>query len=142
MSKLHASGHRLHALLERVRVLLEPVTKRWLGSPMDDQQARAAGQQPFEADHLFVPADSRGKVGVVEYGISAADRGAWRKKRANVVPDQFLRLLPVALDISLYFFQHTAECLQLGRCQSIQRHTLIADRAGRDLIEQGLTFHA
>ena len=50
MSKLHASGHRLHALLERVRVLLEPVTKRWLGSPMDDQQAREAGLQPFEAE--------------------------------------------------------------------------------------------
>jgi membrane fusion protein, adhesin transport system len=49
-SSPQAAGRRLHALLERVRIALEPLTKRWLGSPLDDRQAREAGLQPFEAE--------------------------------------------------------------------------------------------
>jgi len=52
---LTSLGHTLHALLERMRVGLEPLTRRWLGSPLDDAQATAAGMAPFEreADDLI-----------------------------------------------------------------------------------------
>ena len=43
-------GRALHTLLERVRVALDPVTRRWLGSPLDDAQAAAAGLAPFELE--------------------------------------------------------------------------------------------
>ncbi len=48
-------GQAVHALLERSRVLLAPLTTRWLGSPLDDAQAVAAGLAPFEheADALI-----------------------------------------------------------------------------------------
>ncbi len=48
-------GKTVHSLLERVRMLLEPVSRRWLGSPLDDAQAAAAGLVPFEheADALI-----------------------------------------------------------------------------------------
>jgi adhesin transport system membrane fusion protein len=45
-----AVGSALHASLERVRVVLEPLTRRVLGSPLDDAQAAAAGLRPFEAE--------------------------------------------------------------------------------------------
>ena len=48
-------GKTVHALLEWVRLLLEPASRRWLGSPLDDAQAAAAGLVPFEheADALI-----------------------------------------------------------------------------------------
>jgi membrane fusion protein, adhesin transport system len=41
---------RTFAVLERIRVALEPLTKRWLGSPLDDTQAADAGMRPFELE--------------------------------------------------------------------------------------------
>ena len=43
-------GKTIHALLERTRLLLAPLTRRWLGSPLDDAQAAAAGLAPFEQE--------------------------------------------------------------------------------------------
>jgi membrane fusion protein, adhesin transport system len=40
----------LHSTLERIRVALEPLTRRWLGSPLDDAQAADAGMRPFELE--------------------------------------------------------------------------------------------
>ena len=52
---LASLGKTVHALLERVRLLLEPASRRWLGGPLDDAQAAAAGLVPFEheADALI-----------------------------------------------------------------------------------------
>jgi membrane fusion protein, adhesin transport system len=41
---------RAFAVLERIRVALEPLTRRWLGSPLDDAQAADAGMRPFELE--------------------------------------------------------------------------------------------
>jgi adhesin transport system membrane fusion protein len=41
---------RTFNLLERIRIALEPVTRRWLGSPLDDTQAAEAGMRPFELE--------------------------------------------------------------------------------------------
>ena len=43
-------GKTIHALLERTRLLLAPLMRRWLGSPLDDAQAAAAGLAPFEQE--------------------------------------------------------------------------------------------
>jgi membrane fusion protein, adhesin transport system len=43
-------GLSVHAWLERVRIALEPLTRRWLGSPLDDAQAADAGLAPFERE--------------------------------------------------------------------------------------------
>ena len=52
---LRLLGRALHASLELVRRALEPLTRRWLGGPLDDVQAAAAGLAPFEheADALI-----------------------------------------------------------------------------------------
>jgi membrane fusion protein, adhesin transport system len=47
---LSALGRGLHALLEAIRRALEPLTRLWLGSPLDDQQAVTAGLAPFERE--------------------------------------------------------------------------------------------
>ena len=47
---LNTTGSTIHAALEAVRKLLEPVTKRWIGSPLDDAQAAEAGLAPFERE--------------------------------------------------------------------------------------------
>jgi adhesin transport system membrane fusion protein len=47
---MNAIGNTLHNGLERIRIALEPVTRRWLGSPLDDQTATAAGMRPFEVE--------------------------------------------------------------------------------------------
>ncbi|MDH4062004.1 MAG: HlyD family type I secretion periplasmic adaptor subunit [Aquincola sp.] len=47
---MNAVGTTLHGGLERIRVALEPVTRRWLGNPLDDQAAIAAGMRPFEVE--------------------------------------------------------------------------------------------
>lgn len=47
---MSAVGHTVHATLERIRLLLEPVTRRWFGEPLDDAQAAQAGLRPFEAE--------------------------------------------------------------------------------------------
>ena len=39
---MNAIGNTLHNGLERIRVALEPITRRWLGSPLDDRAATAA----------------------------------------------------------------------------------------------------
>jgi adhesin transport system membrane fusion protein len=41
---------RTLSVLERIRVALDPLTKRWLGSPLDDKQAAEAGMRPFELE--------------------------------------------------------------------------------------------
>jgi len=41
---------RFVSVLERIRVAIEPVTRRWLGSPLDDAQAAEAGMRPFELE--------------------------------------------------------------------------------------------
>ena len=43
-------GRGLHALLEALRRALEPLTRLWLGSPLDDRQAAEAGLAPFERE--------------------------------------------------------------------------------------------
>ncbi len=43
-------GLRFVSVLERVRVTIEPITRRWLGSPLDDAQAAEAGMRPFELE--------------------------------------------------------------------------------------------
>lgn len=50
MTMVSATGSRIHAALERMRLALEPLTRRWLGSPLDDAQAAAAGLAPFELE--------------------------------------------------------------------------------------------
>jgi adhesin transport system membrane fusion protein len=47
---LKTAGSKTHAALEAARKLLEPVTKRWLGSPLDDAQAAEVGLAPFERE--------------------------------------------------------------------------------------------
>ncbi len=47
---LRLLGRALHASLELVRRALEPLTRRWLGGPLDDVQAAAAGLAPFERE--------------------------------------------------------------------------------------------
>jgi membrane fusion protein, adhesin transport system len=44
-----AASHAVSAL-ERMRRGLEPLTRHWLGSPLDDAQAAEAGMRPFEAE--------------------------------------------------------------------------------------------
>jgi adhesin transport system membrane fusion protein len=41
---------RTLSVLERIRVALDPLTTRWLGSPLDDKQAAEAGMRPFELE--------------------------------------------------------------------------------------------
>jgi adhesin transport system membrane fusion protein len=50
MAVLTSIGGHVHATLERVRVALEPLTRRWFGSPLDDAQAAEAGLAPFELE--------------------------------------------------------------------------------------------
>ena len=47
---LKSLGNAIHSTLEHVRQALEPITRRWLGSPLDDAQAAAAGLAPFERE--------------------------------------------------------------------------------------------
>jgi adhesin transport system membrane fusion protein len=47
---LAALGKTVHATLERIRTRLEPLTRRWIGSPLDDAQAAEAGLAPFERE--------------------------------------------------------------------------------------------
>ena len=47
---LKSAGSMTHAVLEAVRKVLEPITSRWFGSPLDDTQAAAAGMAPFEQE--------------------------------------------------------------------------------------------
>jgi adhesin transport system membrane fusion protein len=44
-----AASHAV-SVLERMRLALEPLTRHWLGSPLDDVQAAEAGMRPFEAE--------------------------------------------------------------------------------------------
>lgn len=43
-------GNTVHAGLERIRLALEPLTRRWFGAPLDDAQAAQAGLRPFEIE--------------------------------------------------------------------------------------------
>ena len=47
---LKSIGNALHATLEGTRRALEPMTRRWFGSPLDDAQAIDAGLAPFERE--------------------------------------------------------------------------------------------
>jgi membrane fusion protein, adhesin transport system len=47
---MNTAAHRAVCVLERIRLALEPLTRRWLGSPLDDAQAAEAGMRPFEAE--------------------------------------------------------------------------------------------
>jgi adhesin transport system membrane fusion protein len=47
---MKALGNTIHAGLERIRIALDPVTRRWFGDPLDDAQAAHAGLRPFEAE--------------------------------------------------------------------------------------------
>jgi adhesin transport system membrane fusion protein len=47
---MNTAAHRTVSVLERVRLALEPLTRHWLGSPLDDVQAAEAGMRPFEAE--------------------------------------------------------------------------------------------
>ncbi len=47
---MNAAGNRFVSVLERLRVALDPITRRWLGSPLDDAQAAEAGMRPFELE--------------------------------------------------------------------------------------------
>jgi membrane fusion protein, adhesin transport system len=47
---MNAAGTRFISMLERARIALEPLTRRWLGSPLDDAQAAEAGMRPFELE--------------------------------------------------------------------------------------------
>ena len=50
MTSLTSIGTSVHATLERIRHTLEPLTRRWFGSPLDDAQAAEAGLAPFELE--------------------------------------------------------------------------------------------
>ena len=47
---MNATALRFVSVLERVRVAIDPITRRWLGSPLDDVQAAEAGMRPFELE--------------------------------------------------------------------------------------------
>jgi membrane fusion protein, adhesin transport system len=47
---MNAISNRFITVLERIRVTIEPITRRWLGSPLDDAQAAEAGMRPFELE--------------------------------------------------------------------------------------------
>jgi membrane fusion protein, adhesin transport system len=47
---MNATALRFISVLERMRVALDPITRRWLGSPLDDAQAADAGMRPFELE--------------------------------------------------------------------------------------------
>ena len=47
---MNAVGNRFISVLERIRVAIDPITRRWLGSPLDDAQAADAGMRPFELE--------------------------------------------------------------------------------------------
>jgi membrane fusion protein, adhesin transport system len=47
---LGAVGRMLHGVLEALRRALEPLTRRWLGAPIDDAQAAELGLLPFERE--------------------------------------------------------------------------------------------
>jgi len=47
---LTSLGKSVHATLEGIRRALEPMTRRWIGSPLDDAQAAEAGLAPFERE--------------------------------------------------------------------------------------------
>ena len=47
---LASLGKSIHATLEGIRRGLEPLTRRWIGSPLDDEQAAEAGLAPFERE--------------------------------------------------------------------------------------------
>jgi membrane fusion protein, adhesin transport system len=50
MTLLSPLGRALHATLEGVRKAIDPLTRRWLGSPLDDQAAADVGLRPFEVE--------------------------------------------------------------------------------------------
>jgi membrane fusion protein, adhesin transport system len=47
---MNATALRFVSVLERIRIAIEPLTRRWLGSPLDDAQAAEAGMRPFELE--------------------------------------------------------------------------------------------
>ncbi len=47
---MNAIALRFVSVLDRIRVAIEPITRRWLGSPLDDAQAADAGMRPFELE--------------------------------------------------------------------------------------------
>jgi adhesin transport system membrane fusion protein len=47
---MNATALRFVSVLERIRIALDPITRRWLGSPLDDAQAADAGMRPFELE--------------------------------------------------------------------------------------------
>jgi adhesin transport system membrane fusion protein len=47
---MNAAATHAVSVLERIRRALEPLTRHWLGSPLDDVQAADAGMRPFEAE--------------------------------------------------------------------------------------------
>lgn len=47
---MNAAALRFVSVLERIRLALDPLTRRWLGSPLDDAQAADAGMRPFELE--------------------------------------------------------------------------------------------
>jgi membrane fusion protein, adhesin transport system len=47
---MNTTALRFVSVLERMRVALDPITRRWLGSPLDDAQAADAGMRPFELE--------------------------------------------------------------------------------------------
>jgi membrane fusion protein, adhesin transport system len=47
---MNATALRFASVLDRIRIALDPITRRWLGSPLDDAQATEAGMRPFELE--------------------------------------------------------------------------------------------
>jgi membrane fusion protein, adhesin transport system len=47
---MNAIALRFVSVLERIRLAFDPLTRRWLGSPLDDAQAADAGMRPFELE--------------------------------------------------------------------------------------------
>ena len=68
---LNTAGSIVHSALEAMRRALEPLTRRWLGSELDDAQAAAAGLAPFEreADALISRRRTRGAQAIVRAAV-------------------------------------------------------------------------
>jgi membrane fusion protein, adhesin transport system len=47
---MNATALRFVSVLERIRIAIDPLTRRWLGRPLDDAQAADAGMRPFELE--------------------------------------------------------------------------------------------
>jgi membrane fusion protein, adhesin transport system len=68
---LKTLGSSIHGALERMRLLLAPITRPLLGSELDDAQAAAAGLAPFEreADALISRRRTHGAQAIVRAAV-------------------------------------------------------------------------